>query len=453
MFIERARAMKRSNLRRAFFVIGISLLPSARFIPHTMGAPPTNAEVAGSERAPGSVAEFSNQAKALPFPADARDVEFDKTFKDIEFTSRSSLASLVDFYQREMQKRGWGQDAAALVQEKERVKMTFKHEGEKIEIELRQSSNDVDVSMDCEGLDFGGADDPAGLLAAGVPQPRSYLYLQKEVPRPESVRDVEYRSDECHFKAPLALQAAFDYYLKTLQGLGWRETRRPIVTKDRRYTEFKRGPIKLSVNIFSHDVRSRIILGYEDDRKEPLIPPLPAVASTLRTVRSSESVEDKKSEAMPKPSVDVSTNTGSATVTQGADKYVFKHVAAYQTKNGGDKTTTLVFSDRPIPLQRMQQMLAMKDDFSFDDLYEGSLPGCLRIQVNEHTSFYFTAQAVVVGDSLDDPERDLKIEQGRIRGTIKMRQPKVIFSEPFHLAATIDAAVLTPNTNIGQRLK
>jgi len=448
--------MRRSNLRHALLVLAISLVAGPRFIQHTNGAPPTTAGVAASEQGAEATAEsgprtFSKQAKALPFPPDAREVEFDATFGDIEFTSRSSLASLAAFFRREMQKRGWDEDASAAVQDKDSVEMTFKHGNAQVVIELDQRSDGrVDVSMDCEGLDFKGADDPAGLLAAGVPQPRSYLYLQKEVPRPGAVRELEYQGDGCQFKSPMALQAAFDYYLKTLKGLGWRESRRPIITGDRRYTEFKRGPITLSVNIFSHEVGSRIILGYEDERQEPTVPPLPAVAAIpLVGGREPAGGANPAVPATEKQVVDVLTNAGIATVIQGRNRHVFKHVAAYQTKEGGEERTTLVFSDRPIPLQRMQAMLATKDDFSFTDLYEFSTPGSLRILVSQYTSFTFNAGAVGIGDGFDDPEGEIKIEQGRARGTIKMRQPKEVFDEPFQVSATIDAAVLTPNTRLG----
>lgn len=438
---ERACRMKRLSLGHVLLAVATCCAVGPHSVSQAIAAPS-----AGSQPT-----EFSAQARAIPFPPDAREVEFDATFKDIEFTSRSSLASLTDFYLREMQRRGWEHDASAAEQDKDSVKMTFKHDGAQVVIELDQGSDDVDVNMDCEGLDFEGTADPAGLVAAGVPQPRAYVYLQKEIPRPDDVRDLEYSSDDCNFKSPMALQAAFDYYMKALKGLGWRESRRPIVTNDRRYTEFKRGPITVSVNIFSDEVGARIILGYEDDRKEPIVPPLAAVASVPVVKPGSEPIGGASPNVPPtaKQAVDVSTNAGTATVIQGRDRYVFKHVAAYQNKRGGEETTTLVFSERPIPLQKMQTMLAAEDDFSFGDLYEFAMPSSIRIDVGRYTSFSFSAQAVGIGNSIDDPEGEIKVEQGRARGSIKMREPKQIFDEPFHVSVTIDAAVLTPNTRLG----
>jgi hypothetical protein len=423
-----------------------------------MGQPGDNPGIAtgeslGDAATIAAPATFSPLAKALPFPPDAREVELDATFDDIEFTSGSSLASLAAFYRQQMQRRGWEEDPSSAKADEESVELTFKHDGVQVVIELdQQSDNTVDVAMECEGLDFGGADDPAALVAAGVPQPRSYLFLQKEIPRPDSIQDVQYQGDECHFKSKLALQAAFDFFVRAVRDLGWRESRRPIVTDDRRYTEFQRGPVTLSVNIFSHEVGSRIILGYENEEKEPVVPPLAAVASAAPNVPGTPGAPSggAAGDATPDTSkvpIDVSKNTGSATVTLGEEKYVFKHVAAYQNKES-EGTTSLVFSEQPVPLAKMQSMLATKEDFRFSDLYEFAMPSSLNVDVNGYIGFSFSSGGTGIGSGIEDPDKQIQIEGGRINGTIKMREPDEFFSRPFRLEVTIDAAILTPNTRI-----
>lgn len=327
--------------------------------------------------------------------------------------------------------------------------MTFKHDGAQVVVELDAGSDEVSVSLDCEGLDFEHTSDPAALIEAGVPQPRSYVFLQREIPRPREIQDEAYESDECHFKSPLALQAAFDFYGKELKVKGWRESRKPIVTDDRRYTEFKRGPITLSVNIFSDEVGSRIILGYENPAKEAAVAPLPAVAGIATKDAAPDSPGAASDESQAKTAVDVSKNSGSATVTLGRKKYVFKHAAAYRTKDDGDQKTNLIFSERALPLQRIQKALSKDGDFSFSDLYEFDFPGHLTITLNGYTGFSFNAGGVGIGDSLDDAQNDIKVEAARVQGTIKMREAKEFFDDKFLLTATIDAAVITPDTRLG----
>jgi hypothetical protein len=391
---------------------------------------------------------FSAQAEALPFPPDARDVEFDATFDEIEYRSTSSLPSLAAYCRDEMTKRGWAVDDAATVIEDDSVEMTFNHDGYEATIDLDLRSDEVAVTIECEGLDLSQARDPAKLVAAGVPQPRAYLFLQKELPRPEIVDGESYRSDACHFKSPLELQAAFDFYGQALKKSGWREMRRPIVTEDRRYTEFKKGPIEVGVNIFSDAVGSRIILDYESDLKEPVVSPLPPVDA----IAGSRLIAGEASTPIQRPAkvaVDVSQNSGSATVVLGSKKIVLKHAAAYRTKYDGETKTRLLFCERAIPLQKMQMLLAKEGDLSVSDLFEFDHPGHLILEISDRVYFSFNAGGVGIADSIDEPESDVKVDGVRVSGAIKMPEPKEFFDESFQITASIDAGVITPDTSLG----
>lgn len=405
---------------------------------------------AAAQQESGGANEFSDRAEALPFPPDARELEFDATFEDIEFKSASSLNALAAFYRREMARRGWTEDAEEAESDEDSIDMTFRHEGAKVVLELDQWSDDVRVTMDCETLDFSQTRDPAALIAAGVPQSRAYTFLQKELPRPEEIQDVEYRGgDACHFKSPLELQAAFDFYLKSLKSAGWRESRKPIIDSDRRYTEFQRRGHEVSVNIFSDEVGSRIILTYESEVKEPKIPPLAEVADAARPADAPGKPGEPLPEATDKVAIDVSKNTGSSTVTLGSKKYTFKHAAAYRTKDDGEETTRLLFCDRAIPLQKLQAAVAKGDDVSISDLFTSGFPEYLEISLNEYLGFSFSAGGTGIGNSFDDPVNEMTVADGRVKGTLKTRHPMEVFDDDFTISVSIDAAIITPNTRLG----
>src|SRR5262245_51485330 len=148
-----------------------------------------------------SAAEFSPEAMALPFPPDARELEFVAWAGDINYKSGSPLQSLAAFYLKEMASRGWEHDESAAAIDDDSIKLTFKHDKSKVELALRQSSKEVGVSLDCDNLKFTGADDPAKLAAAGIPVPRAVLFLQKELPLPADAVNVQYSAEECTFKS------------------------------------------------------------------------------------------------------------------------------------------------------------------------------------------------------------------------------------------------------------
>jgi len=390
---------------------------------------------------------FSPQAEALPFSPDAREVEFDATFDDIEYRSASPMSALAAYYRTEMAKRGWALEDESVVVEDDSIEMTFFHDGYQVDLDLDERSNDVAVTIECEGLDFSNSSDPAKLAAAGVPQPRAYLFLQKELPRPKMVDGESYRSDACLFKSPLQLQAAFDFYVQALKQSGWRETRRPIVTGDRRYTEFKKGRIEVGVNIFSDAVGSRIILDYENEAKEPVVPPLPPVdvipASGM--VAEGGAAPDRPA----KVAVDVSANRGTASIVVGGKTSTFKHVAAYRTKEDDEAKTRILFCEQAIPLQRLQALLAKDGDFDFGELFQTGYPGHLILEVSDRVRFSFNDGGVAMSDSFEEPAGDFKVESGRATGAIKMLQPKEFFDETYQISVSVDAGVITPDTSLG----
>src|SRR5262245_36288075 len=75
-----------------------------------------------------AAAEFSAEAMALPFPPDARELEFVAWAGDIQYKSQSSLKSLAAFYLKEMALRGWEHDESAAAIEDDSIKLTFKHD-------------------------------------------------------------------------------------------------------------------------------------------------------------------------------------------------------------------------------------------------------------------------------------------------------------------------------------
>jgi hypothetical protein len=394
-------------------------------------------------------AEFSDEAMALPFPPDAQLLEFTAWSRDISYTSPSPLKSLAAFYLKEMANRGWEHDESAARVEDDRIKLVFKHDNVKVEISLRQSSKGVEVDFDCDNLKFTGVDDPAKLTGAGIPVPQAALLIQKDYPLPEGAVNLQFKKEGCTFKSSLSLDDAFAYYMKLVPSKGFRESRKPILSDSRKYTEFKKGPVLVSVNIFTDPVGSRIILEYKDESRKTTVPALAAVASLPLKGITAEPASAGGSPAAPVGGspVDVTSNKGSATVNYNGKQYTFKNVAAFQTRSRGAETTMLVFSARPVPLNKMQSMIVKDPGFSYGDLYEGANPDNLVVQLGKYMSFQFGIPGVGMSNSVDEPVNEMTVEGGRVRGTLKMA-PTKLFSDTFGFTATIDAGILTPTTRV-----
>lgn len=409
---------------------------------------------------PALQAEVSAYVNQLPIPPDARELEYRIGFQFIEFISGSSLGSLLHFYREEMADRGWEEDEEETEIEEDSVDLTFKFEDMKVEVDLSERSKGIQARITARGLNFEGTNDPAAMVKAGLPQPRAYLYLQKHIPPPEDAIRLEYYDDEYRFYSKMKFLDSFNLYFKKAEKLGFRESRKPYVSKDYQYTELKKGPITLIIKAYVDEIGSRTHIGYKNEQKEQPIPPLKHVALAMKGKApdaGSTTPTDPSDPSKPKiPTggipVDVSRNKGKATIKLGDKTWVFTHAAAYQVERYDEMKTTLLFTNKEIPLEKMQALLSKKreEDEYFDvlDVYEVGIPDYFMVTLDEYGGFSFNGDGIGIGNSAKDAIRDVKIENNRIVAKVKTKQPKEIFDKPFTFEVSIEAGLMSPVTRV-----
>jgi hypothetical protein len=102
----------------------------------------------------------------------------------------------------------------------------------------------------------------------------------------------------------------------------------------------------------------------------------------------------------------------------------------------------------PIPYNQLQSLVASEDDPSFGDLYEFDFPSHFIIQLGEYFNYNLSVPGVGIGGKeVMDSTGEIKIEAGRVRGTIEMPAMEVL-SRQLSFTATIDAELMTPTTRI-----
>jgi hypothetical protein len=303
--------------------------------------------------------------------------------------------------------------------------------------------------MECKGLKYTGINDPAKLVAAGIPVPPAPIFLQGEFPLSDLAQDIDCDPEGCTLISSMKLAKAFEHFSGLIQGKGFRQTRKPYIGDSLNSTDFKKDSARLKLNVYLHEAGSRIVLKYEDPRGQTSVPPLPPVEalSMGKSGRGDKRVGTKQP-ARPdaKQSIDVTANKGSVTVTCEGKKYTFSNVAGYQEK-GSPSYTTIVFSSRPIPYDRIQAGVSKKLDFSFDELYDFDSPNYFTLRLGPSASFSLSVPGVGVGRGIEKSVNEMKIEAGRVRGTFKML-PDDDDDWRVSFTATIDAAIITPNTHI-----
>ena len=395
--------------------------------------------------------EFSAKAIHLPIPPDARELEFDATFEDVEFISASPIDSLAAFYRVHMKARGWEEDTSEASTEDDEIDMTFIHGDSEVVVELaRNSDGEIDVDLDCDELNWDGVHDPAGMAALGIPVSRSHLFLQKEVPRPETAYEIEYEDGELEFKSKLLPRAAASFYMKELQQRRFRQGRsRPFLTDNLCTLEFTQGDVTLDLKIFQNPKQggSRITIEYENETPEPTGPSLAAFAKTDSSAGNQPTTDSPASSGSKPTAVDFSSTKGQATVTYGGRKYVFKNVVAHQSEMYADDRVIVQYSNRPIPFEKMQNLINTDDEFDFHKLYQYSSPQTFSLFLYKGgMSMSFSVNGVGIGGHRSDyGTHDAKVENGRIAGSFRMTKSDEILSKQFQFESTVDAPILRPS--------
>ena len=340
--------------------------------------------------------EVNGQAKALPYPPDAEELQFTAWAETVEFVSPSKFKAVAAFYLNEMASRGWELDPAESEVNDDSADLLFRAGKLAVEMRISQWSDETRVRMDCEGLDFVDADNPAKLAEADVPVPPAVLFFHREAPLPKGVTKVMHRGDGMMIYGAQTVEEAFKYYSAILTRLGYRESRKPIITDSRRYTEFKKNAIQTSVNVFSHEDGSRAVLVYKDPQRQRIaLLPEPgslALGNSGDAEMSDAQIPNQSASESTADSTPVnpSANRGQVVAKHGGKSYAFSHVACFRTKDRGDYATMLVFSSKPIPYKKLQEKLATEDDPGFYELYgDFQTPEYFSLQLGKYLSFNF----------------------------------------------------------------
>lgn len=141
-------------------------------------------------------------------------------------------------------------------------------------------------------------------------------------------------------------------------------------------------------------------------------------------------------------------NTGSLTI--GSKTYKLANVVAYEMKQFDKPMTTIVFSERPLDLNKLKAALGKK---SADDYFEFIPQVKLLIDGDDNVSsvHIWADNTSISGSGNTDAESDIVIEGGRARGTAKMTKPGEFFDKKYTFAVSFDVDVLGAPTSAASK--
>ena len=398
---------------------------------------------------------FSNDIRHLPFPANVTEIELDPTFEDIELVCRQSVTDLAQFYQSEMKARGWNADEGGSRKNTRMVRLMFSRGDAEVDIELeRRNDGQTDVSLDTDELHWQAANDPDALLSAGVPQPQSLVFLQRQVPKTPDATSLEFEDDECEFLSDLEFPAVVSFYTSTLSRNGWSEDVGDRFNGKFLHTRsYRKGSVTLEVkaNKNHQGSGSRVTLAYENSDADQVIQ---LDVDRIDATRASTTLSVANTEVLKIQSISSDSmeslldNAGQAKVIRG-DQVTLPHVAAYRTGSMDERSVVLLFSSEPIVHDHLQQAIRTGEPIRYGQLFASDPPEHLEIELTPGKMRYrFHANGVSTSATTDAIVSKLDFSQRRVRGTVGVQGVIIDQGAPLLLTAEIDAVVVTPDSAI-----
>jgi hypothetical protein len=391
------------------------------------------------------------RVRDLPLPDGATDVSYMKRRGDIRFQVSSDFKTAGNFYAKKLADQKWAKSGKDNLQRNFWVQKFTK---DKLSLEVRVDSRD------------GGSEvrlTPMGLMWDEDDQP-----TPKDLPLPKDAKEIEYDDffESIEFKSPSNVKAIAEYLTEELGERKWTKgaTEFDLATFVR--MKFTQGKSSLDIDIRAEDSGSEVAIrtkgmqwdGMKAEIERTKKESQKTAAGTPRKKETADkSVELPKRKDKPKQGIDKLPKLPSeGTVVMDGKTWKLPSVIAYEAFEDGQWSTKIVATQKPVKQQSLLANLKQTGtDKNADDssltwpqpylqvvLDADDRPSQLRLQAD-------TTPGSGSGDGLSG---DALVEDGRARGTVKLKKPGSFFDKIYTAEISFDVPVLTRDSMPAKRL-
>jgi hypothetical protein len=398
-----------------------------------------------------SSASGEERVKDLPIPAGASDVSFMKRRGDVRFMVNSDFKATGSFYAKKLTELKWNKSGKDNLQRDFWVQKFGK---DKMSLEVRVDSRGTGSEVRLT---------PSGLMWEEDDQPSP-----KDLPLPKDATDITYDDffESIEMKSPSNVKTLAETLSKELAERNW--TKAAIEHDFATFVrmKFTQGKSSLEVDIRSEDTGSEVAIrtkGMQWDGMKTEIE---------RAKKSKDRIAEKllpekddvtkiaelpKRKDKPKQGIDALPklpNEGAVVVND--ETFKLPNVIAYEVFDDGRWSTKIVATQQPI---KQQSLLSKLKKTGTDHDKDQSAPAWpqpyLQVELDENdrpTRLNFVAGATPGGESGSDVTGTALVEDGRARGTVKLKQAGKFFDKVYTAEMSFDSPVLTRDSTPAKRL-
>ena len=391
------------------------------------------------------------RVKDIPIPEGATDVSVMKRRGDIRFQVKSDFKTAGDFYAKKLVEQKWAKSGKDNLQRNFWVQ-TFAKDKVSLEVRVDSRGTGSEVRLTPKGLMWEEDDQPT----------------PKDLPLPKDATEIEYDDffESIEFKTAADVKATAEFLTKELGDKKWTKgaTEFDLTTFVR--TKVTQGKSSLAIDIRSEDTGSEVAIKSKgmqwDGMKAELArtkkeSPKTAATTPQKKATAGKPVELPPRKDKPKQGIDKLPKLPSAgTVVMDGKPYQLPSVIAYEIFENDHWSTKIVATQTPV---KQQTLLAnLKRTGTDKDAEDNSLtwpsPHVQVVLDEDDRPWRLNLQAAGTpgGGSGNELTGTALVEDGRARGTVKLKEPGSFFDKVYTAEISFDVPVLTRDSTPAKRL-
>lgn len=381
----------------------------------------------------------------IPMPKDASDVTYVRKRGDIRFKVMSDMKTAGEFYAGKLKEQQWAKSGKDNLQRNFTVQ-TYAKGNTKLEVRVDQRGDGCEIRLTPTG--FVWDEDLA-------PKP-------KDLPIPDDAKETKFDDffERIEFQSATAIDKLAAFYTDKLDPKTWTKSGEDVISARSALLKRTSGKASVTISIRREDDFNQVSITTKgmvwDDVKTANTAAKKVKEKSKEHATSSKAGHDKPLELpkrVDKPLKGIAKlekQTSRCVITVDGKPVTLPQIIAYEFVSQGRWRTRIVATDSVLNLQPLLQKLKTTGS---DEGWDIS-PPFLKLELDEQdraASVSLVAEKVPGGGTGNDLEADAIVEEGRARGTLKVKE-KTFFDKSYSAEMTFDVPLLTRDSAAPKRL-
>ena len=385
------------------------------------------------------------RVQEIPLPKDAADVTYVRRRGDIRFKVATDMKTSGSFYATTLKEQQWTKAAKDNLQKNFWVQSFSKNE---LKLEVRVDMRDGGCEIRLTPTGFAWDEDAA-------PRP-------KDLPIPEDAKELKFDDffERIEFQSATPVDQLADFYVHKLDAKTWSISGKDFISPNSAQLRRTSGTASASISIRREEEITQVKISTKgmvwDDIKAANATAKKSMEKSAERKPSSSPTQQKTVVLPPrvekplKGIAKLEKLVSRCEIIVDGKRVDLPQIIAYECVSQGRWRTKVVATESVLSQQSLIELLKTT---ASDEGFELT-PPFLKLELDDQdrtVSVSLSAEKVPGGASGSDLEGEAIVEDGRVRGTAKVK-PKTFFDKTYSAEMTFDVPLLTRDSTPAKRL-